>query len=157
MEFGEAYFQEIGNSSLAGKVPAFPKFVQNVRNVAKQDERKRVAVLRLKYFRKRNFNVVHPSDFAHFMKVLQNVLRCIERTFNECLARLSVSNPSQPKLAQRFFGEQPARLDKWCINFLDAIVLGSAGNKPEVFWMLQAPTRVQLNGMVEEARADNYF
>lgn len=128
-----------------------------MRSVAKKAGRNRVAVLPQKRFRESNSTVIHPTDFVHFIKVLQNVLQSIEGSFNRCLARLSVSKPSQLKFAQRIFGELPALFNKWCINILVAIVPGSADQRPEVSWKLQTPTRVHFNRMVEEARADNYL
>lgn len=60
-------------------------------------------------------------------------------------------------VARHFFGENEALIDKWCLNFIGVIVLGCAGQRPEVFLQMQAPTIGQLGTMEIDAVENEYF
>lgn len=70
-------------------------------------------MLRDKDSRELNATSNQPADFQIFLKTIQSILKCITNTFNDLFAKIGTAAQAHKRLAQRFFGEHQALLDKW--------------------------------------------
>jgi len=150
-KFAESHFSESGRSEKKGNIVSVMTYLQTVAKAFKTESRRQASIRKESDMRVGSGMYLTENDITLYAN---NALDILNDMLESCR---SVYAEKGAEGVTGMMTSTNKMLNKWCINFLSALTLHGGGQRPQVYTMLEAPSKMDFVDMRESVKSTGVF